>query len=512
MGLTNRVVAGLFLYTHRTLIKKCGTRFDNIDSECPSGVLASAPFGVDPVFKLGTNDYNQGLDNQDSKAQYYNCSEEVAYPTYQANTSVSNAAPFCQELFNVYNLPYGFFAKDLPGFTGGYPFFFDINLGLQVAQSWLWYIQDGLYLDATKTTDMTAMILTYNGELDHFGLSRVDLAFTAGGSIEISQQTSALRLDMYSGSAGDNLRLAGEIILAVLVLVSVVAEAAEMWETYREKGSVAPFFRHGWVYVDLASEALFVCTIVIWWVTILNHAKWFSPDLRYDVYYDLLTPANFLRLRDGGVNMVALTQMYSDIQAIASLNSVYIAINGCNIVLCLLRILKLMDFQPRLGVITHTMFLAASDLGHFFFIFSIIFFAFAIVGHLMFGYFAPHFQDPPTAINTCVTNLLGDTSWFAEIQQLTGLQHFVGTAYFWIFQICMVLILLNFLLAIICDAFGEVKGNASESTSVLEEVRPPATDPPQRTPRPSALLPARPSPPPPSPAQPPPLRCRWDPC
>lgn len=36
----------------------------------------------------------------------------------------------------------------------------------------------------------------------------------------------------------------------------------------------------------------------------------------------------------------------------------------------------------------------------------------------------------------------------------------------------MVLILLNFLLAIICDAFGEVKGAASESTSVLEEVGP----------------------------------------
>jgi hypothetical protein len=143
-----------------------------------------------------------------------------------------------------------------------------------------------------------------------------------------------------------------------------------------------------------------------------------------------------------------------------------------NIVLCLLRILKLMDFQPRLGVITHTMFLAASDLGHFFFIFSIIFIAFSLTGHLMFGYFASSFSDAGTAINTCFNNLLGDTSWFDQVQQLQGLQHFVGTAYFWIFQICMVLILLNFLLAIICDAFGEVKGSAAEATSVIEEVVP----------------------------------------
>lgn len=44
----------------------------------------------------------------------------------------------------------------------------------------------------------------------------------------------------------------------------------------------------------------------------------------------------------------------------------------------------------------------------------------------MFGYFALHFKDAPTAINTCFNNLVGDTSWFAEIQQLTGLQQLVG--------------------------------------------------------------------------------------
>lgn len=474
VGLTNRVVAGLLIYTRRTLIQKCNSRFDNIESECPSGVESIAPFGVDPVFKLNTNIYNQGLDNADSTLRYYNCTDPdvIPNPTYMDDSSLSNPFPYCKELFNAYNLPYGFYSKDLPGFSGGYPFFFDINLSADVATSWLYYMQDGLLLDPTKTVDMAAVLLTYNGELDHFGLSRVDLKFTAGGAIEISQSTSALRLDMYSGSSSDTLRLAGEIILALLVVISILMEGADMYETYQTKGSLGPFFANGWVYVDLASMAIHTATIVIWWITIIQHTQKFSPELRYDVYFNLLAPANFLRLQDGGVNLSALAQMFLDVQTIASLYQLYIALTGVNIVLCLLRILKLMDFQPRLGVITHTMFLAASDLGHFFFIFSIIFFAFSIVGHLMFGYFSAKFQDAPTAINTCFTNLLGDTSWFEDIQQLTGLQRIVGTAYFWIFQICMVLILLNFLLAIICDAFGEVKGNASESTSVLEEVGP----------------------------------------
>ena len=119
------------------------------------------------------------------------------------------------------------------------------------------------------------------------------------------------------------MRLAGEIILALLVLVSVIAEGAEMYESYKEKGSFAHFFTGGWVYVDLASEALFVSTIVIWWITILQHTRKFSPELRYNVYYDLLTPANFIRLNDGGSDLVALAQMFVDVQEIASLYQVH---------------------------------------------------------------------------------------------------------------------------------------------------------------------------------------------
>ena len=37
----------------------------------------------------------------------------------------------------------------------------------------------------------------------------------------------------------------------------------------------------------------------------------------------------------------------------------YMAVSGINIILLMLELLKLMDFQPRLGVITHTLGLAA---------------------------------------------------------------------------------------------------------------------------------------------------------
>lgn len=127
--------------------------------------------------------------------------------------------------------------------------------------------------------------------------------------------------------------------------------------------------------------------------------------------------------------------------------------------------------QPRLGVITRTVFEAAADLGHFFFVLLIFFFCFTMarfhpilpsslllgpsphlnsrslaqlhhllspylhqIAHLMFGYYVPWFSDLPTAINTSFTTILGDFSWFPTIEAPPGSQGILGTAYFWLYE------------------------------------------------------------------------------
>jgi len=47
---------------------------------------------------------------------------------------------------------------------------------------------------------------------------------------------------------------------------------------------------------------------------------------------------------------------------------------------------------------------------------------------------------------------------------------FASVMYFWTYQILVFMILLNFLLAIIVDAFGEVKATLSNEKSMYEEI------------------------------------------
>jgi hypothetical protein len=52
----------------------------------------------------------------------------------------------------------------------------------------------------------------------------------------------------------------------------------------------------------------------------------------------------------------------------------YYALNGINILLLLARLLRRLDFQPRLGVVTRSLARAGPDLAHFAVVFGLVFF------------------------------------------------------------------------------------------------------------------------------------------
>lgn len=63
----------------------------------------------------------------------------------------------------------------------------------------------------------------------------------------------------------------------------------------------------------------------------------------------------------------------------------YYALNGINILLLIGRVLKRMDFQPRLGVVTRSLALAGPDLIHFCLVCGMVFVGYAMMAHLIFG-------------------------------------------------------------------------------------------------------------------------------
>ena len=479
IGLNNRVLAGMLVYIERKNLKKCpSSRFDDIDATCSGGRDVSS-YGVDPVFKLGTPLYNADYDNFETLTKVYNCSEFEANldgitATYNDGTDPSetgNFPPYCSELFNARDIPYGFRHKSLPGFDAGFPYFFDINLSADEAQRWIDVMNYGLMIDDVKTEKVTAQIVVYNAELGYFGNVMVFFEFSEGGKVQVTHSVNTIKVELYDSDA-DMFRLGMEVVLCLGIIWSVYEELMDVFETKKATGTYSAYFASVWNYVDVASIGLHVLTIIMWFTFGFNLAANFAPEIHYDIYKNLEASAFVTNLKVPN-QMVEMGAMFLEMKSLVEYLQLYMTFSGINIMLLLGRILKLMDFQPRLGVITHTLALATADLTHFFVIFAMIFMGYAFIGHVIFGYSSSHFADITASVNSLFQNLLGDITYFMEdFKTSNGLNFVVAMIYFYTFNIFVFMILFNFLLAIICDAFGEVKANASESVSVTTELGP----------------------------------------
>ena len=227
IGLTNRVVGGMLIHTTRMSYDKCeDSRFAKIENNCASGI-STEPYGVDPVFVMGSSLFDADLDNARSINSFYNCSEIPAADQiynnedpFSTSGAYVNEPPYCANLYNLRNVPYGLFHHNLEGKTAGFPVWFDINLSEDQAQYWYTYLEEGLMLDVL-TREMTVDLVTYNAELRMFSSVFVRFRFTDGGAIAVTYKLHTFRVELYS-ELRDYVRLCLELLFAACVLATAV--------------------------------------------------------------------------------------------------------------------------------------------------------------------------------------------------------------------------------------------------------------------------------------------------
>merc|ERR1740121_1482053 len=119
------------------------------------------------------------------------------------------------------------------------------------------------------------------------------------------------------------------------------------------------------------------------------------------------------------------------------------------------------EANPRLQLVTDTIMRASSELFHFLVVFSTIFIGFTMTAHILFGDELPQFSTLGRSTDTAFTTLLGDFDWYTEWSVADKNFTLPRTrilllVWFWLFEVSVLLILLNMLLAIIMDHYMEL--------------------------------------------------------
>merc|ERR1712146_292026 len=177
---------------------------------------------------------------------------------------------------------------------------------------------------------------------------------------------------------------------------------------------------------------------------------------------------NWFRVTDTQ-RMKNLYEKFLLIESVTIWQNYYIGVNGVSYIIMIFRTLKMLNFQPRVGVVTRTLEEAAGDLVHFIIVFAIITVGYAIVGHLNFGHAIEGFSTIPLSMNTCAEMLLGEIGMNSELIE----QSFIipPLLFFWSYIFVAFFILINILLAIIIDSYAEVKKKADDTTPLPKELK-----------------------------------------
>ncbi|CAK0852680.1 unnamed protein product [Prorocentrum cordatum] len=131
------------------------------------------------------------------------------------------------------------------------------------------------------------------------------------------------------------------------------------------------------------------------------------------------------------------------------------------------QLLLYLSAHPKLGVLTSTISRAAGHLANFLILFWLTFLSLAFVAHWMLGEYVPAFSTFGGAVESQARMLYGEFIYAGGAEFLTS----GYTAVYWLYAgtyMCVVFfLLLNFFLAIIVDAFVDVKSGFETSPAIL---------------------------------------------
>merc|ERR1719253_1552819 len=124
--------------------------------------------------------------------------------------------------------------------------------------------------------------------------------------------------------------------------------------------------------------------------------------------------------------------------------------------------------QPRLAVVLSTIRKASVDLFHLLIVFMIIFIAYTVSGHILFGRRLQEFATFQGAFARCFQIVMEREYTWTEF---TEEDLWTATIWVWSFLLLVVLVLVNIFLAMIFDTYGDVRSSVGHSATLWQTTK-----------------------------------------
>ena len=424
-------------------------------------------YGLDPVFVSTSAIYNG---KQDPERSYK--------PSERINKTVEIKTSGGRVMQTSLSTPIGFFPHQYDSVTHAEKpldlieasqynitkLYVDNRVSATRSQEMLSYLKDGGFIDANTHTVLVEFV-TFNPNLNHFCFLQFTFNWVQGGNIQWDWFFQSVYVDIYSGIRGQA-QVVVEVIVIVMLAVNCISQARDVMRAVR----TFSFLSH---MSDVGNWYDIMHLVLMWvswsyWAYHYNLTSNFKMENSYPILVDPGAGARYWATNSTQEKLYL--DMKSDVQAAANSLSAYSAITSCCIVLFILRLVKGLDFQEQMGLITRTISEAAYELVHFFVLFIIVFMGYVCTGVMLFG----HQVKDMSTIDKSVIFLYFQIVAFDDSQFWGPFSHAapLWAFYLWVWSFLFVvwLILFNILLAILIEGYVRVKQASAEARGVHDDI------------------------------------------
>ena len=427
-------------------------------------------FGTDPAFVPTTKLYDGNLVVE----EYYELNERlnktISESTARGITTVTLPdvpMAFYPYKYDLYNHTF----KDTKApyydseMADHFKVYFDLQISMSQAENMVSFMKDGGFIDESTST-IDVQFIAFNPELNRFVVCQYTFEWTEGGSISWSYWVESVTLDVYKLQTGKT-QMAFEIIICIMFGLNVLLELQDIFVSMRSNKVLDYFQKVGNLFDWL--HFIFMGLSIYLWLRCQTMCA--SITMEKDAYPVLVDPYAGARVFTVDIGKEAVYHRFRrQLEDTANMFRLYNAFSGTAVVLFVFRILKALDFQPMMGIVTRTLTGCSSDMLHFIVLFVLITFGYACSGVLLFGHQFSDFDSVGHAFMKLIDIVLVfDSTAFYE-QMLHACNEEAMLIYIWSWIFVGFFLLLNIFLAIVIDAYIAAKTNLVSKLGMHEEV------------------------------------------
>ncbi|XP_038066995.1 uncharacterized protein LOC119737008 isoform X2 [Patiria miniata] len=325
---------------------------------------------------------------------------------------------------------YPAFADQNSYYGGG----FTVNFGVDILadMEMIDYLEQNSWIDQqTRAVFLEYVLYNPVSNTHVLSLNVVEFPSIGGAFPYIKFQT--MTLDHYYGPFAYFV-LGAEIIFALLLLFYVVREARKI------KKEKKAYFKSVWNVYEVINHGLSIGAIV--------------------AYMYRLFQANELT-----AEILAAPTEFHNFQYLAYWDDIYLTMVTLCLFLAVIKFTRLLRFNVKMLMLTETVSRFAYELSLFMIMFMVVYMGYASFCFLVF-FQVRDYRNFLTTLESLFGTLLGKFSF----EELVSADPLMGPMFFFTYVMVVMWTLTNMLLAIICEAFSQVKQEAAQRKNELEIV------------------------------------------